>query len=352
MKATCANCSALNAAEAKYCRACGREFADGPSGSTRPVVDDHETATPLFDQAAPSSGRPVGLMVGAVVAVVALLGAGLVFIAGRGDDDTATADAVTPSAVTPSTVPAQGADTAAPSTIPAATVAITTTPPTTTPPTTLPPTTLPPTTVPPTTVPPTTVPPSTAPPTTLPPTTVPPPTTVAPNIWDTPVLPSPPLPTSGPGSPLIDGAQLPSGVRAVDAHPFLLNAQGLVDALAAGDWATARVLDPSITATDDELATTFAALDRASLILLDAGVAAGSYEMAAVEVLYNGAEEKTAVRCVQFVANGATGAVSRRGAFPITTIDGNVTPEAVRLDAATFAEVRSRCTFATLAAVI
>jgi hypothetical protein len=80
---------------------------------------------------------------------------------------------------------------------------------------------------------------------------------------------APPQPSVG--SPQVLNDPLPSGADAATVGPAFALAQRLADALAGGDWDTARSIDVDAHGASDELFDTgYRGLDRASLMLVDA----------------------------------------------------------------------------------
>ncbi|MFN3257176.1 MAG: zinc ribbon domain-containing protein [Ilumatobacter sp.] len=314
-----------------------------PGGTSRSAATggaSSSTGNALFDQDAVSTTNRGALIAVAIVVVAVLTVAGIFITTSRSDSDTTT-----PSLPTVSSVGDDAAATSNPVTLPPATLP----PATTTPTTTTPATTTPPTTAPATTTPATTTPPTTSPATTTPATTAAPaPPTTAPPLWAVPTIPPPPLPTSGPGSPLIAAEVFPGGVRAVDAQPFFLRVQALADALAAGNYGEARSIQLESLGDDSAYAARYGQLDRSSLLLVDAGVAGGSYELLTIEMNLEESASFTRVLCTQFVADGAQGRVTRRGGFELERWPENITSEQLRNNAALFDGLRTRCTFGSV----
>ena len=314
------------------------------------MVSDPDAAQPVFDQDADASPAPRGGLVASIVAMAVVV-SGAFFLAvrpGAGspsnptDLAAAAAAAVTTGsndsvATVPSSVPAVTGETTI--ALPSTTSTPTTTPPATTPPaSTAPPTTSTPTTAPATT-PPTTAPADTAPPTTVAPEPLP--------LWALPPIPDE-APPDGPGSPQIRAEVLASGVRAVDVEPFLLRTQLLADAWADGDFELARTIDLRARA-GPEYEARFADLDRSSLILVDAGVAGGSYELLVLEVNVESGATTTQLHCAQYAADGTTGNVARRGGFDLGMWDRNITPEEIRHAGDVFDSLVERCSFGDIA---
>lgn len=287
----------------------------------------------MFDQDAdvppPRSRAAVAAIALAVMAIMG--GLLLVVLRPAGDDDRAPAD-----------LTADGASIAAPgstaaSTSPPTSEVASTSPPTTAPATTTS-STLPSTMVAATT----TVASTTAP--TSPPADPGPTTTLA--IWALQPIPET-APPNGPGSPQIHLEVFASGVRAVDAQPFFFRTQLLADAWATGDFQLARTIDLRARA-GPEYEARFTDLDRSSLILIDAGVSGGSYELLVIEVNVESGGTTTRLHCAQYVSEGTTGNVVRRGSIELGTYDRNVTPEELRSATEVFDGLLDSCTFGLL----
>lgn len=319
----CERCATDTPAPATRCASCGATLAARDTMlAARGAVFDQDA-----DRSVPRAGVLASLGAALLIGLAAVALAVRPVAAPSRADATRVTNGVLPAASVGTTVPAVSSSGAGASTVPATTQATTTS--------AVPTTEAAADTSSP--VPTSTTPPSTAPPA---------PTTVA--IWEPPPVPDGPPPTSGPGAPQVATETLRSGVRAVDAYPFLLRTQALADAWAAGDGAAARALDLR-PATDDDYEERFGAIDRLSLILVDAGAGTGDYELLVIEVQLRGGGERTRLDCAQYVSDGSTGNATRRGGFRLALLEGNVGPEAVRSGDDFDALVR-RCTFGAVRA--
>lgn len=182
--------------------------------------------------------------------------------------------------------------------------------------------------------------------TTAPPAAAP---TAAPSGFDpagTPPLPGI-TPISGAGSPQLLSEPLPSGVSWVDAATSLGIAQRLADALAKGDWATARQLDAGEDLTDDAYGSGYGALDRASLMLVDARPEGGGYRLLLVSVANERNGTQTTLYCLEWTVDPAAQLVRQhRGVVgQIGRVPTAVSPEGVRNDPALDSLVRTACSW-------
>jgi hypothetical protein len=186
-------------------------------------------------------------------------------------------------------------------------------------------------TPPPQTSPPPTAPPATAPPATPPPATAPPAT-------------APPPPPAGPGSPQVLQDPLPSGLSYGQVQTSHTLGQQLADALAAEDWDRARALSPPLAnSSDATLASGYAGLDRASLMLVDARNDGANQRLLIVSVA-NELGSRTSLYCFEWMAQPAAGTVRQGGGVGrISQVPGILTPQQVREDRGLADTIRDRC---------
>jgi hypothetical protein len=179
------------------------------------------------------------------------------------------------------------------------------------------------------------------------PTTVPP-TTVAPPPADpaaTPVVPAV-TPLSGPGSPQLLSNPLPSGQTWNDVAPSLAVAQRLADALANDDWNTARRIDADkANSSDSQYVAGYSALDRASLMLLDARREGGAQRLLVVSVANERSGAQTSLYCLEWSVDVAAGTVHQHGGVvgQVARVATAVSPEGVRNDPSLDAAARTQC---------
>lgn len=241
----------------------------------------------------------------AAIGLLALLvtGASLLVIVLRSDDEAAEV----------------GLEPAVPTTVGAAPT--TATPPTATPPTTV-------------ATAPATVPATSATPTapSAPPSTSPVPTTLAPTTLAT---------VAGLASVLDD--PLPSGLPVDEVEPSLRAAQQLADALAAGDWPTARRLDPGLRSlSDEQFLDGFDGLDESTLLLVDARRVGDGHDLLAVLIANERAGRQTTIFCVESTVT-ADGEVSQRSARVLERASRTLGVEDVRQDATIIEQIRRQC---------
>ncbi len=152
-----------------------------------------------------------------------------------------------------------------------------------------------------------------------------------------------PGPTGRPGSPQVMSDPLPSGLAFAAVQPSFLLAQQLADSLASADWSAARALDPSTASLSDEaFVDGYGGLDRASLLLIDARPSGAGHEMLVVSVAVELDGSQTSLYCLTWIADPSAGTVDQGGGSKLTTLTGNVSPEAIRSDPAALGEV-GRC---------
>jgi len=280
----------------------------------------------------------VGLLA-AVALVVAVLG--LVLAARRSGDDESAAVTTVPasSAPAPTSEVMQPAPVSTVAPAPTATLASTTVVAAPIPATTIPATEPPPTPTtrapePPTTQPATTEPTATQPVTTEPATTQPAPT-----------QPATTVPTSAPvaaGANVLDDP-LPSGVRSAEVQPSLVMVQRLADALATGDWDTARSLSRSLrNLSDAQLEDGYGGLDRSTVLLVDARRRQGGDDLVVALIANERAGAQTTIYCIQSTVNAA-GDVSQNAASVLDRYSGTLGLEDVREDVATTDLIRRQC---------
>jgi hypothetical protein len=164
----------------------------------------------------------------------------------------------------------------------------------------------------------------------------------------------PPPPTSPPRSVAVTSPRndvaanvledpLPSGMRSAEFAPSLSAAQRLADALASGDWDTARSLDPGLgTVSDAQLEDGYGSLDRATLLLVDARRQGDSDELLFVLVANERAGAQTTLYCAQSTVN-STGLVQPRSATVLQRSSGTNGPEDVQANPAVVDLIRGQC---------
>jgi hypothetical protein len=115
---------------------------------------------------------------------------------------------------------------------------------------------------------------------------------------------------------------LPSGMRSTEFAPSFSAAQRHADALASGDWNTARNLDPSLgTVSDEELEDGYGSLDHATLLLVDARHEGDSDELLFVLVANERTGAQTTLYCAQSTVR-STGLVQPRSASVLQRSSG------------------------------
>jgi len=223
---------------------------------------------------------------------------------------------------------------------PTTTGAVTTAAPTTTPTTEPPPTAAPTTAVPTSAA--TTAPQTTAAPTAVPITAAP--TTAAPATAAPTTAPRSSAPSTT--AAVADGVlqdPLPSGLTGAEVGSSLAAAQQLADALASGDWDTARRLNPALSdLSDAEFEDGYGGLDRAALLLVDATPAGDGHDLVAVLVANELAGVRTSFYCVVSNVSGE-GTVRQRSADLVHRVPGTMAIDEVRQDPATLRLIRERC---------
>ena len=136
---------------------------------------------------------------------------------------------------------------------------------------------------------------------------------------------------------------LPSGMRSAEFAPSLSAAQRLADALASGDWNTARSLDPGLgTVSDGELEDGYGSLDRATLLLVDARRQGDSDELLFVLVANERAGAQTTLYCAQSTVS-STGLVQPRSATVLQRSSGTNGPADVQANPAVVDLIRDQC---------
>jgi len=139
---------------------------------------------------------------------------------------------------------------------------------------------------------------------------------------------------------------LPSGSAYVAVQPSFVLAQQLADALALADWESVRALDPSADGMSDAaFVEGYGGLDRASLLLLDAHQVGDGFEMLVVSVAVEVDGTQTSLYCLYWTSDPGSGMVDQGGGSKLTTLQGTVSPEAVRNDPAALGDFES-CTWA------
>jgi hypothetical protein len=173
-------------------------------------------------------------------------------------------------------------------------------------------------------------------------------TTVAPPPADPAATPPVPAvtPLSGPGSPQLLNNPLPAGLKWDDVAPSLAVAQQLADALANDDWATARRIDTDkADSSDSQYAAGYGALDRASLMLLDARTEGRGQRLLLVSVANEQSGAQTSLYCLEWSVDPAAGTVRQHGGVvgQVARVAAAISPEGVRNDASLDAAVRTQC---------
>ena len=211
--------------------------------------------------------------------------------------------------------------------------------------TTVPDTTVPDTTVPETTVPETTVPDTTVPDTTVPETTVLPTTPLPADPAATPAIPDPEAYT-GPGSPQVMNAPMPSGPTYEDVRSSLVIAQRLADALAAEDWVNARSLLARPPADDGLFGLAYGLTDRYSLLLFDARVDGPGYQLLLGTVRNELNQTQTSVGCVEWYVEANRPIVDMLSERLIASYSNSAfSPEGLRNNSELDGQLRSSCTW-------
>ncbi len=153
-------------------------------------------------------------------------------------------------------------------------------------------------------------------------------------------------PLSGPGSPQLLSNPLPSGLTWEKVAPSLAVAQQLADALANDDWDTARRIDTDkANSSDSQYATGYSALDRASLMLLDARPEGRGQRLLVVSVANERAGAQTSLYCLEWSVDAAAGTVHQHGGVvgQVARVASAISPEGVRNDASLDAAARTQC---------
>ena len=210
-------------------------------------------------------------------------------------------------------------------------------------------TTAPPTTVRPTTTstsstttttPTTTVPATT---TTTPPSSAPAPLPTEPsttNVAQTPTLPANPQ-FSGFGSHQVMSDPLPSGLRFADVAAAWTTATRLADLLPPADWPAARTLLPNDPYTDEQFTALFGAMERMSLLLLDATPDGNGFVLTLGALSNQPALGTSTVWCMHWYAD--TLAVDVVDIVEMNTYPSLFTPEQLRNDPVEDGKLRGGC---------
>ena len=335
----CASCSAPNAPGALSCRSCGTAISGGlsapvhlepvvvPGGTgarpTEPRGPVHANATEVFPTTAAATGssgirsRLPLLIAGVAVFVAAVVvGVGLIVLRSGSDAEVSSSDRALPAETEASGVAGGAEPAVSDSTVTTTSVPVTAA--------------ITPTT-------------STIAPSTLAPTTAAPVETAPPSAAAVPTVPAVVAPLNSPGSRQVMSDPLPSGQTYVSVQPSFALAQQLADGLALGDWGAVRSLDPSSAGMSDAaFVEGYGGLDRASLMLLDARPSGAGFEVLVVSVALELGGSRTSLYCLAWTADPSTGTVDQGGGSKLTTLQGHVSPEAIRNDPAALAEV-GRC---------
>jgi hypothetical protein len=132
-------------------------------------------------------------------------------------------------------------------------------------------------------------------------------------------------------------------MASADVQPSLAMAQRLADALAAGDWATARQLDPGLRSQSDEaLEDGYGGLDQATLLLVDAAPTADGHDLLVVLIANERAGAQTSLYCAGTTVSGGS-TVHQRDAALLERFPGTVGIDDVRQDEAIVEMIRQRC---------
>jgi hypothetical protein len=123
-------------------------------------------------------------------------------------------------------------------------------------------------------------------------------------------------------------------------------AQQLADALANDDWTTARRIDADkANSSDSQYAAGYGALDRASLMLLDARPEGGGQRLLVVSVANEQGGIQTSLYCLEWSVDAAAGTVRQHGGVvgQIARVASALSPEGVRHDASLDTTARTKC---------
>ena len=164
-----------------------------------------------------------------------------------------------------------------------------------------------------------------------------PPATEAPSVIPAPAAATP---TTG-ANVLAD--PLPSGVSSADVGPSLTLTQQFSDALAAGDWESARRLNPSLRALSDaEFEDGYGGLDRATQLLVDAQRTPSGDRLLLVTIANERAGAQTTLYCVESTVS-VDGAVRQTAASVLERYPGTIVVADVTSDPAITELIRQQC---------
>lgn len=165
------------------------------------------------------------------------------------------------------------------------------------------------------------------------------PTTIAP----TPAPQSIPAPSAilvdptpgavtGPGNHQVMNDTMVSGPALADVLPAFKTAEHLADVLATHDWSTAATLLPTYSYGADGLAANYGAINRFSLLLLDARPDNGGFTLLLGAVTNEGDGSQTSERCLHWYADSSaveiqTETVLQQFTVPLSAVDVRMNPD-------------------------
>lgn len=174
----------------------------------------------------------------------------------------------------------------------------------------------------------------------VPETATPPPATATPSASAIQPDPVPPV-FAGPGGHQVMNDPLPSGPAYAQVAAAFGTAQRLADALAAGDWVTARSLLPVDPLDDSSLEFGYGPIDRFSLLLLDARPDGSGYSLLIGAVTNEAGPPQTSLRCLRWYADNV--AVDIQSEQTLQTYALQIGPAEIRNDPGEDAKVRTGC---------
>jgi len=161
------------------------------------------------------------------------------------------------------------------------------------------------------------------------------------------VITAPPT-TAGTPSTTVDPAvnvladPLPSGVASAELASSRRAAQQFTDALAAGDWSSARRLSSNVrSASDGQLETGYGGLDRATLLLVDGRPEDGGDRLLFVSIANEHSGAQTTLYCVEAQVQG--GDVRQVAAEVLDRSPGTLGVDDVKGDPGRTDLIRQRC---------
>lgn len=158
-----------------------------------------------------------------------------------------------------------------------------------------------------------------------------------------PPIPAPAPPVTSPADANVLAEPFPSGVSSADVGRSLTLTQQFSDALAAGDWESARRLNPSLRALSDaEFEDGYGGLDRATQLLVDAQQTSSGDRLLLVTIANERAGAQTTLYCVESTVS-VDGAVRQTAASVLERYPGTIGVAEVTSDPAITDLIRRQC---------